>query len=158
MKHHFPNRSPLIRSLSHAPSYDMHIAHWDMKKINELKQMLSFKFNKKNLGVTNKILRLEIKRDWDIGKLYLSHGQYISKVLEKINIVNAKLMSTPLASYSNLNASKSSSIEAEWEAMKKIMYASPIWCSMYAMVCTGSYLAQALSMMPKYMSNPDNDH
>ena len=58
----------------------------------------------KDLGTSKKILELEIKRDWENRRLYLSQGKYIEKVLEKFNMINAKPVSTPLASHFNSNA------------------------------------------------------
>lgn len=60
-----------------------------MSKINELKQMLSFKSNMKDLGAAEKILRMEIKRNRDNRRLYLSKGKYIEKLLEKFDMVNS---------------------------------------------------------------------
>ena len=74
-----------------------------------------------------------------------------------ISKVNAKPVSTLLASYFNLSAKQSPSTEAELEEMKKILYASAV-ALMYAMVCTRPDLAQALSVVSKYISNPGRDH
>ena len=83
---------------------DMLIACWDMSKIKELKRMLSREFYMKDLDATKKILGLEIKRGRENERLFLSQGKYISKVLVKFNIVDAKLVSTPLASHFILSA------------------------------------------------------
>jgi len=50
----------------------------------------------------------------------LPRGKYIIKVFEKFNMINAKLVSTSLASHFFLSAKQSPSIEAELEEMKKI--------------------------------------
>jgi len=42
---------------------DMLIACWDISKIDELKRMLNFEFDMKDLSCAKKILRMEIKRD-----------------------------------------------------------------------------------------------
>lgn len=51
----------------------------------------------KDLVVAKKFLGMVIKRDRDNGRLYISQGNYIKKVLERFNLVNAKLLSNPLA-------------------------------------------------------------
>jgi len=91
---------------------DMLIACRDMSKINELKGMLNSELDMKDLGATKKILAMEIKRDWENGRLYLSQDKYIEKVLEKFNMVNAKPVSTPLASHFNINVKQSPSTDA----------------------------------------------
>ena len=134
------------------------VACRDMSMINELKGMLNFEFDMKNLGAAKKILIVEIKRDRKNGRLYLSLGKYIEKVPEKFNMVNAKTLSPLLASHFNLSTKQSTSTEAELEEMKKIPYARAVGCLMYAMTCTRSDLAQALSVVSKYLSNPVRDH
>ena len=73
-------------------------------------------------------------------------------------MVNAKPVSTLLASHFNLSVKQSPSTEAELKKMKKISYASAVGCLMYVMVCTRSDLAQALTVVSKYMSNLGRDH
>jgi len=92
------------------------------------------------------------------GRLHLSQTKYIEKVLEKFNMVNVKPVSTILDSHFNLSVKQSPSTEAELEKMKKIPYTSTVGYLICAMVCTRRDLAQALSMVSKYMSNPGTDH
>jgi len=137
---------------------DMLIACRDTSKINKLKEILSSEFDMKDLGAAKKILGMEIKRDRDNMRLYLSQSKYIGKVLEKFHMVNAKPVSTPLAAHFNLSAKQSPSTDDEVQEMKKIPYASAVGCLMYAMVCTRPDLAQAMSVVSKYMSNPGREH
>ena len=58
-------------------------------------------------------------------------------------MVNAKPVSTPLASHFNLSVKQSPSTEVELKEMKKIPHASAVGCLMYAMVCTRPDLPQA---------------
>ena len=44
----------------------------DMSKLKELKEQLGQEFNMKDLGVAQKILGMEIRRDRKVGKLWLS--------------------------------------------------------------------------------------
>ena len=97
--------------------------------------MLSREFDMKDLGAAKKILRMEIKKNREKRRLCLSQGNYISKVLEKFNMVDAKPVFTPLASHFILSAKQSLS-EANFEKMKKILYASAVGCLMYVIVCT----------------------
>ena len=55
---------------------DMLIACRDMSKINELKRMLNSEFDMKDLGAA-KVFGMEIKRDHENERLYLSQGKYI---------------------------------------------------------------------------------
>jgi len=50
----------------------------------------------KDLGPTKKILGMEIHRDRKSRCLWLSQQGYVEKVLDKFNMSNAKLVSSPL--------------------------------------------------------------
>lgn len=104
------------------------------------------------------MLGVEIRRDKKAGKLWLSQKKYISKVLEKFNIQNAKPVSTPLAGHFSLSASQCPSTDDEIDEMSKIPYANAVGCLMYAMVCTRPDIAQAVGVVSKYMANPGKEH
>ena len=84
---------------------DMLIAAKSIIKVNKLKVLLSREFDMKDLGTTKKILGMEIRRDKDAKRLWLSQAGYVKKVLERFSIENAKPVSTPLANYFHLSAS-----------------------------------------------------
>ena len=46
---------------------------------------------------------MEIRRERDLGRLWLSQSGYVRKVLERFNMENAKQVSTPLASHFKLS-------------------------------------------------------
>lgn len=46
----------------------------------------------------------------------------------------------------------------ELKNMAKVSYTNAVGCLMYAMVYTRSDLAQAVSQVSKYMSNPERGH
>ncbi|BFG26329.1 hypothetical protein CerSpe_126030 [Prunus speciosa] len=137
---------------------DMLIACKDMSKIQELKTLLGREFDMKDLGSTQKILGMEIRRDRNEGKLWLSQSKYISKVLEKFNMMDCKPVSTPLEEHFKLSAQDCPSTDEEKEDMSKVPYASLVGCLMYAMVCTRPDLAQAVSVVSRYMANPAKQH
>lgn len=58
---------------------DMLIAARSMSEINKLKTQLSGEFEMKDLGAAKKILGMEIHKDRQAGKLYLSQKKYIEK-------------------------------------------------------------------------------
>jgi hypothetical protein len=81
---------------------DKLVARSNMQDINVLKKKLSNSFPMKDLGAANKILGMGITRDKKNHRLTLSRGDYIEKVLERLRINNAKLVSTPLANHFKL--------------------------------------------------------
>ena len=58
----------------------------------------------KDLGATKYI---QIERDHNGGKLYLTQKSYIEKVLERFGMKNAKPVSNPFATHFRLSASLS---------------------------------------------------
>ncbi|TXG72666.1 hypothetical protein EZV62_001245 [Acer yangbiense] len=128
------------------------------KKINELKRLLGREFDMKAIGVAKKILGMEIKRDRKAGKLWLSQKRYIHKVLEKFSMLDAKAVSTPLASHFVLSAKQCISTDAEMEEMVKVPYANTVGCLMYAMICTRPDISQTVSVIAKYMTNLGKEH
>ena len=58
----------------------------------------------KELGAAKKILGMDISRDRQAGKLFLSQNKYIEKVLDRFNMSNCKPVSTPLATHFKLSS------------------------------------------------------
>ena len=63
-------------------------------------------FDMKDLGTAKKILGMEIRRDRDSRKLWISQKNYIKKVLEKFNMQDSNPVSTPLANHFKLSGSQ----------------------------------------------------
>ncbi|CAL2263223.1 unnamed protein product [Prunus armeniaca] len=99
-----------------------------MSKDRELKILLGKKFDIKDLGPTQKLLGMEIRRDRDVGKLWLSQGKYIFMVLEIFNMLDCKPMSTHLAKHARLSAQESLSSDKENDEISKVLYASALGC------------------------------
>ena len=84
---------------------DMLIAAKSIVEVNKLKVLLSRKFDIKNLGVTKKILGMEICMDRNAKRLWLSQASYV-KVLERFRMKNVKPVSTPSANHFRLSNSQ----------------------------------------------------
>jgi hypothetical protein len=137
---------------------DMLIAAKSIVEVNKLKVLLSKEFDMKDLGAAKKILGMEIRRNRDAKKLWLSQAGYVKKVLERFSMDNAKPISTPLANHFRLSTSQCPKTVEETEDMSKVPYASAVGCLMYAMVCTRPDLAYAVNVVSKYMANPGKQH
>nr|GEW33082.1 hypothetical protein [Tanacetum cinerariifolium] len=134
---------------------DMLIAAPNKDQIKELKYQLRNEFDMKDLGAAKRILGMEIRRDRKMGKLTLSHTDYISKVLKKFNISSCKPGPTPLAPHSKLSSHECPKSE---EDMSRVPYSSAVGSLMYAMVCTRPNLAHVVSVVSRYMHNPGKMH
>ncbi|BBG93278.1 transposable element gene [Prunus dulcis] len=120
--------------------------------------MLSKEFDMKDLGAAQKILGMEIQRDRTAGRIWISQAKYIQKVLEKFNMQEAKVVSTPLAAHFKLSGQQCPKFEEEQQVMEKVPYANALGCLMYAMVCTPPDIAQAISVVSSHMVNPGKQH
>ena len=112
----------------------------------------------KDLGAAKKILGMEIHRDRDFKRLWLSQAGYVKKVLERFSVENAKPVSTLLVNHFCLSTSQCRKTVKETEDMFKVPYASVVGCLIYAIVCIRPDLAHAVSVVSKYMANPGNQH
>jgi hypothetical protein len=137
---------------------DMLIAARSMIEVNNLKALLTKEFNMKDLGAAKKILGMKIHRDRDARRLWLSQADYVKKVLERFSMDNVKPVITPLANHFRLSTSQCPKTVEEIEDMSKVPYANAVGCQIYAMVCTSLDLAQAVSVVSKYMASPGREH
>lgn len=137
---------------------DMLIVGKDTSRIDSLKKQLSKSFAMKDLGPAKQILGIQITRDRDSKKLFLSQEKYIEKVLQKFRMDKAKVVSSPLASHFKLSKNQCPSTDDQKRDMANIPYASAVGSLMYAMVCTGPDLAHAVGVVSRFLSNPGKEH
>lgn len=65
---------------------DMLIACKRKVEVDNLKKQLSKEFEMKELGEAKKIVGMEIRREKQLGKVWLSQKAYLHKVLQKFGI------------------------------------------------------------------------
>ena len=78
----------------------------------------------KDLGPTNKILGMQIHRDRNNRKIWLSQKNYLNKILRRLNMHDCKSISTPLLINFKLSSSMCPSNETERKKMSRVLYAS----------------------------------
>jgi len=71
---------------------------------------------------------------------------------------DAKLVSTPIAAHFKLSAAQCPSFDEDVEYMSRVPYSSVVGSLMYAIVCSHPDLLYAMSLVSRYMSNPDKEH
>ncbi|KAL5852379.1 hypothetical protein ACOSQ3_007497 [Xanthoceras sorbifolium] len=137
---------------------DMLVAGPNKDRVQELKAQLAREFDMKDLGPANKILGMQIQRDRNNRKIWLSQKNYLNKILRRFNMQDCKPISTPLPINFKLSSSMSPSNEAERMEMSRIPYASAVGSLMFAMICTRPDIAQAVGVISRYMANPGREH
>ncbi|PRQ29843.1 putative RNA-directed DNA polymerase [Rosa chinensis] len=137
---------------------DMLIVGKDVSMIRKLKADLSKSFDMKDLGPAKQILGMEITRDRQAKKLWLSQERYVERVLERFNMKEAKSVSSPLGNHFKLSRLSCPTTQVEKDKMAGIPYSSAVGSLMYAMVCTRPDIAHAVGVVSRYLSNPGREH
>ncbi|KAH9689185.1 hypothetical protein KPL70_015411 [Citrus sinensis] len=134
---------------------DMLVEGSNKDQIQELKAQLAREFEMNDLGPSNKILGMQIHRDGNNMKIWLSQKNYLKKILRRFNMQDCKSISTPLPVNFKLSSSMCPSNEAERKEMSRVPYASAVGSLMFAMICTRPDIAQAVGAVSRYMANPE---
>nr|KYP38863.1 Retrovirus-related Pol polyprotein from transposon TNT 1-94 [Cajanus cajan] len=137
---------------------DILIAAKNKSEIQNLKALLSGEFDMKNLGAAKKILGMEIYRDRSQKKLFLCQKDYIQKILHRFGMHNAKPLSTPMSVKEKLKNVAQTLSQTEQNNVLQVPYASAVGSLMYTMVCTRPDLAYAVSVVSRYLNQPQKEH
>ena len=114
----------------------MLIVGQDLNMINMLKVELSKTFDMKDLESAKHILGMQITRDRESKKLWLSQGTYIERILQRFNVQHVKPISTPFATHFKLSRKCCPVTKEEKYEISLIPYASAVGSLVYAMVST----------------------
>jgi hypothetical protein len=137
---------------------DMLIACKSIVEIERLKTQLKNEFEIKDLGEAKKILGMEITRERAKGIVCLTQKQYL-KVVKCFGMDdNTKPTTTPLAPHFKLSPVMSPSTDEERDYMAHVPYANLVGSLMYAIVCMRPDISQAVSMVSRYMHDPEKRH
>ncbi|RZB99644.1 Callose synthase 7 isoform B [Glycine soja] len=123
-----------------------------------LKILLSGEFDMKDLGAAKKILGMEIYRDITQKRLFLSQKDYIQKILVRFGMTDSKPINTPLSEKEKLSAMIKVQALADQDYMSKVPYSSVVGSLMYAMVYTRPDLAYVVSMISRFLNQPQKEH
>jgi ATP-binding cassette subfamily B (MDR/TAP) protein 1 len=103
-------------------------------ELSLLKKNLSQTFDVKDLGDARHIFRIRITRDRSKRCIYLSQVKYISKMLKRFNMENAKALSSPLPTYVKLSTYDCPTSDEDKEFMSKVPYQSTVGSLMYELI------------------------
>ncbi|CAM8926987.1 unnamed protein product [Rhodiola kirilowii] len=112
----------------------------------------------KDLGPAKKILGMEIVRDRGKDTLFLNQTDYLSKLVKKFDMSNAKSVLISLAQHFKMTTEQCPKNDSELEHMSGVPYANDVGCLMYSMVCTRPDIAHSVSMISRFMSKPGKAH
>ena len=118
-------------------------------RVQQLKAWLAKEFKMKDFGSANKILGMQIYRDINNKKIWLSQKNYLKKILRRFNMQNCKSISTSLLVISS---------KVKRKEMSRVPYASTVWNLMFVIICTRLDIVQAVGAVSRYMTNPGKEH
>ena len=128
---------------------DMLIFRTSLEVVCETKKFLGSKFDMKDLGETEVILRIKITRTPN--GLKLSQEHYVEKILRKFKHFDCKPVSTPYDLNSQLKKNREHNVA-------QIEYVKIIGSLMYLMNCTRPDIAYAAGRLSRYTQSPNQDH
>ncbi|XP_059455086.1 LEAF RUST 10 DISEASE-RESISTANCE LOCUS RECEPTOR-LIKE PROTEIN KINASE-like 2.1 [Corylus avellana] len=126
----------------------------DKDMIVASKGWLSSNFEMKDMGEADYIPGVKIFRDQSKKLLSLSQQTYIKKVLERFQMYDCK----PIAKGENLCLEMCLKTQDEIEKMTRVPYANAIGSLMYAMMCAQQDICDAVGLVSRFQSNPEQTH
>jgi hypothetical protein len=123
-----------------------------------VKTHLSSKFDMKDIGASNFILGMEIKRDRKKRKHWLNKRKYVETILQRFNMRECKSVKVPIHVGVKLSIDQCPKTQEDEEDMSHVPYVSAIGSLIYAMVYTRPDITHAVGVLSKYMSKPGKEH
>ena len=118
--------------------------------LSSMKAWLSKNFFMKDLGEATYILGIRIYTDRSRRLLDLSQSMYIDTIIKRFGMENSKKSFILVTHGVWISKEHSPKTPEDRALMEKIMYASAMRSIMYAMLCTRSDVAFALSVTRKF--------
>ncbi|GKC53169.1 retrotransposon protein, putative, ty1-copia subclass [Tanacetum coccineum] len=137
---------------------DMMIACKSKAEIGSTKSLLKKEFDMKELEEAKKILGMEIVKDRSRNILRVLQSWYVSKILNNLRIDNGKLVKMLLGGHFKLSLKDCPVRDGDVERMSKVPYENVVGSLMYLMVCTTLDIAYAVSLVSRYLANPDHSN
>ncbi|KAL0445611.1 UNVERIFIED_CONTAM: Retrovirus-related Pol polyprotein from transposon TNT 1-94 [Sesamum latifolium] len=120
--------------------------------------MKSYEFSMKDMGEASYILGIKIYKDRSRRMLGLTQSSYIEKVLKRFRMEHSKRGLLPMRHGIKLSKKQSPKTDEELKRMSDIPYASAVGSIHYAVQCTRSDVAYALSVTSIYQACAGEAH
>jgi hypothetical protein len=127
---------------------DLLLASTNEKDLQALKDQLKRVFPMKDLGEVSTYLGMEVSRDFNKRKVFLSQKTYISDILHKFGQDDCKPAPTPLQVNHGLNLPPKDEV-ADPDIER---YPELLGSIMYVMVCTRPDIAHAVSVLSRFIA------
>lgn len=123
----------------------------DAKTLAKIKESLSSTFKMKDLGAATNCVGIRIKQTDQY--IELDQAMYINEILERFNMQNSHVISTPSDNNVKLSKHLGSSSNLDEEALSHIPYQQAVGCLLYLTQCTRPDLEFAVNDVSRFNSN-----
>ena len=117
--------------------------------LDELKSCFEIKITEN----ANYFVGIEIKRDYEQGKMYLKQSSYIKNVIRRFEMENANMITTPEDQHTNLALTKDSN-----EVGEQVPYRQAVGSLMFLATVTRPDISHAVGVASRYLNNPKTVH
>lgn len=122
------------------------------------KEELQSSHELKDLGKAQYILGMKIDVDETTGSIRLSQRAYVERIIERFNMSDAKIRSTPLPAGIVLSIDDAPQSAEEILEMKKVPYREALGSLMWLQVATRPDLSYAVNLLSRFSNNPGRAH
>lgn len=137
---------------------DLILASDSMQLLEEVKRALKSGFKMTDLGELKHFLGIQVAREREKRKIWLSQQHYITQILRKYGMQDCKSVKTPLDTSQKLQKTMQPKNEEEKQQMSAIPYRQAVGSLIYAMQGTRPDIAAAIGSVSQYMENPGMQH
>ena len=136
---------------------DLLIAAKSKSQTSWVKKMLNDRFDMKDLGEAKVCLGLEITRDRENRKLWLTQESYMEKIVDRFGMSDSKPVPTPMEEPKSLDARLEVITENDNDAIN-IPYREAIGSLMYLMMGSRPDIAYAVGKLARFCEKPKWKH
>jgi hypothetical protein len=124
----------------------------------DIKKCLEIEFKMTDLGPIHWHVGLNVVHNWLVATISLSQHSYISSILSRFGLEDAKPLSTPMDPAANLSKDQLLKTPAESADMANVPYCKAVGALMYAAVGTQLDIAFAVGILARFAKNPGCAH
>ena len=136
---------------------DLLIAAKTKSQTSWVKKMLNDRFDMKDLGAAKVCLGLEITRDRQNKKLWLTQESYMEKIVERFGMINSKPVHTPMDEPKSTDERLEVISERDEDAVN-VPYREAIGSLMYLMIGSRPDIAYAVGKLARFCDSPKTKH
>ena len=126
--------------------------------IKDFKMKLNSRYALTDLGPVQWLLSIKVTRNHEARTISLSQEGYITSILERFSLQNAKAVDTPMLPSVSYSKRDSPANDTERERMARVPYREAIGSLMYTSIATCPDITFAVSTLSQFLDDPGEAH